>query len=224
MTHDQQRQARLDLVEAGRELVRLGLTAGESGNLSVRVGQTVWMSPTNSHLGALDPERLAAVGLDGTPIDGPAPSKEVLLHLALYRRDESATTVVHVHSPYAVALSCREPWADHCAIPPITPYFLMKVGQVPLIPYYAPGDPEQADRVESNSHAFSGALLANHGQITAGTTFTQSVNAAIEIEEAARTVLLQPDSRFNVLTEEQILDLTQRYRTPWRHHQPPSAR
>lgn len=222
MNHDDQRSRQV-LVDTGRELVRLGLSAGESGNLSARTGDVVLMSPTNAPLAALDPDALAVVAIDGTHVGGPAPSKEVLLHLALYRRDRTATAVVHVHSPHAVALSCRNPWADHCAIPPITPYFLMKVGQVPLIPYFAPGDPEQAVRVETSPHLFSGALLANHGQITAGRRFRQAVNAAIEIEEAARSVLLQPDGHYNLLTEGQIAELTGRYGTPWRQQREPSV-
>ena len=208
--------ARRALVAAGSDVAAAGLSPGRSGNISARLDDLLVMSPTNSDLAQLDADALSVVTMDGVHVDGPTPSKEVPLHLALYRRDPHARAVVHVHSPFAVALSCREPWSAHCAIPPITPYFLLKVGQVPLVDYYAPGDPAQADDVASNPWVFDAVLLANHGQIAAGTDFAAAVNSVIEVEEAARTVLLQPDAAYRVLTEPQILELTSRGGTPWR--------
>lgn len=210
------RELRLGLVAAAAAATTAGLSPGKSGNVSVRAGGILAISPTNADLGALDPDALSIVDMSGRHLDGPRPSKEVFLHIALYERDPSMSAVVHVHSPHAVAASCREPWGDNCALPPVTPYFLMKVGQVPLIPYYAPGDIRQADEVRRSPWRFRGALLANHGQITAGEDPAAALNAAIEVEEAARTWLLQPDDRYRLLTEEQIVDLTARYGMPWR--------
>lgn len=207
--------ARDCLVQLGRRVAAAGLSSGQSGNISLRVGDVVVMSPTNSELADLDPNRLALVSVDGVHLGGPKPSKEVPLHLALYRRDARGTAVVHVHSAHAVALSCREPWAAHCAIPPMTPYFLMKIGQVPLIPYFAPGDPRQAQLVEKHPLTFSAALLANHGQIAVGASASAALNAAVEIEEVARTVLLQPDASARLLDAHQIEELVARDGRPW---------
>lgn len=215
---------RIALVAAAAAATRAGLSPGRSGNVSVREGDLVAISPTNADLADLDPDGMSIVDLAGRHLDGPRPSKEVFLHLALYERDAAMRSVVHVHSPHAVAASCREPWANHCALPPVTPYFLMKVGQVPLIPYFAPGDRRQADEVRRSPWRFRGALLANHGQITAGSDPDAALNAAIEVEEAARTWLLQPDGLYRVLTEEQIMELTTHYGMPWRESSTPSAR
>jgi L-fuculose-phosphate aldolase len=209
-------EQRLALVAAAAAATRAGLSPGRSGNVSVREGDLVAISPTNTDLADLDPDGLSIVDLAGRHLDGPRPSKEVFLHLALYERDAAMRSVVHVHSPHAVAASCREPWSDHCALPPVTPYFLMKVGQVPLIRYFAPGDRRQADEVRRSALPFRGALLANHGQVTAGAHPDAALNAAIEVEEAARTWLLQPDDRYRLLTEEQIIELTSQYGMPWR--------
>ncbi|KZE89874.1 class II aldolase/adducin family protein [Microbacterium sp. TNHR37B] len=216
---------RIALVSAAAAATTAGLSPGRSGNVSVRDGDLLAISPTNADLAALDPDALSIVALDGRHLDGPRPSKEVFLHIALYERDTEMRSIVHVHSPHAVAASCREPWADHCALPPVTPYFLMKVGQVPLIPFYAPGDVRQADEVRRSPWRFRGALLANHGQITAGQNPDAALHAAIEVEEAARTWLLQPDDRYRLLTEDQIVELTQRYGMPWRERvsEAPSA-
>lgn len=206
----------VDLCRTAARAAAAGLSPGRSGNISARAGGLLVMSPTNSDLADLDPDDLSVVSVDGEHIQGPPPSKEVPLHLALYTRDPAARAVVHVHSPFAVALSCRAPWAAHCAIPPITPYFLLKVGQVPLIDYFAPGDHRQAEMVATSPLAFSAVLLANHGQAAAGPDLGSALNAVIEVEEAARSVLLQPDGSYRLLTESQILELTTRGQTPWR--------
>ncbi|MET4638901.1 class II aldolase/adducin family protein [Mycetocola sp. 2940] len=206
---------RKELVSMGRELVDAGLSPGRSGNLSIRTGNTIIMTPTNVSLGSLSVNALSIVSLDGTHLDGPRPSKEVPLHLAMYRRDPAAQSVVHVHSENATAASCVEPWSAHHAILPATPYLLMKVGQVPLIPYFAPGDPAQADAILRFDLTFSAALLANHGSIAAFPTLAQAQTAVTEIEEAARTALLIRGQNFRLLTGEQIVELTERNGTPW---------
>jgi len=206
---------RLDLVAIGRELVHADLSPGRSGNMSVREGDTIVMTPTNASLGALDREHLSLVGMDGTHLDGPRPSKEVPLHLAMYRRDPEARAVVHVHSSYATAVSCLEPWAEHSAIAPATPYLLMKVGQVPLVPYFAPGDPAQAEEILANPLTFRAALLANHGSIAAFPTLAQAQAAVGEIEEAARIALLLQGQPHRLLDDAQVRRLTEANGTPW---------
>lgn len=207
--------ARAQLVAIGRELVDAGLSPGQSGNMSVRDENVIIMTPTNSSLGSLQAQHLSVISLDGLHLDGPPPSKEVPLHVAMYKRDTQAGAVVHVHSPHATALSCRDPWRDHNAIPPITPYVLIKVGQVPLIPYFAPGDPSQAVALSARNLAFRGALLANHGSIASGVSLADAQTAVAEIEAASRIALLLANSEARLLTDDQILELTTKYGTPW---------
>lgn len=203
------------LIAAGRQLVDAGLSPGRSGNMSVRDGDTIIMTPTDSSLGTLRADELSVVAMDGTHLDGPRPSKEVPLHLAMYARDPRDQAVVHVHSVNATALSCLEPWSDHTAIMPATPYLLMKVGQVPLFPYFAPGDPQQADAIRASELEFRGALLANHGSVGAFPTLAQAVAAVGEIEEAARIALLLHGQPYRLLDTKQILELTSRGGVPW---------
>lgn len=207
--------ARRELARIGRELVAAGLSPGRSGNMSVRDGDVLLATATNSSLGDLRDGDISVLSLDGEHLDGPKPTKEVPLHLAMYRRDPQARAVVHVHSPNATAWSCLEPWSAHTALSPVTPYLLMKVGQVPLIKYFAPGDPAQAAAVLDNPLQFRAALLANHGSIAAGTTLGQAQVSVTEIEEAARTGLLLAGRQPRLLTEEQINELTAANGTPW---------
>lgn len=208
--------ARRELVDAAAALAEAGLSPGRSGNISLRADDVILMSPTDSSLAALDPDELSVLGLDGTHIGGPRPSKEVPLHLAMYRRDPGHRAVVHLHSPQSVALACRDPWQEHCSIPPLTPYLFLKVGQVPLIPYSAPGDPAQADAIDANPHVFNAALLANHGQVAAAASLDTASVAAIEIEEASRVALLLGDGPRNLLSEQDVVELAARGGTPWR--------
>ena len=203
------------LVELGTELARAGLTTGQAGNVSVRDGDRVLMTPTNADLGRLDPSRLSVVDRGGDLLDGPRPTKEMRLHLAMYQRDPGAGAVVHAHSAAATAVSCLPPWSAHTAILPLTPYVLMKVGQVPLIPYRAPGDPGQAVLIAEHPLPFRGALLANHGSIVAAGDAESALAAAIEIEQACRVMLDLRDKPARPLTERQIEELVARNGTPW---------
>jgi 3-dehydro-4-phosphotetronate decarboxylase len=203
------------LVDLGAELARAGLTAGQAGNVSVRDGDRVLMTPTNADLGRLDPARLSVVDRGGDLLDGPRPTKEMRLHLAMYDRDPDAGAVVHVHSAAATAVSCLPPWSEHTAIVPLTPYVLMKVGQVPLVPYRAPGDPTQAGVLAEHPLPFRGALLANHGSIAAAADAESALAAAIEIEQACRVMLDLRNLPARPLTEEQIEELVTRSGAPW---------
>lgn len=208
-----------DLLAAGRELAASGMSPGTSGNVSVRVGDEVWMSASGTSLATLTPQQMARVRLDGTPVDGapgPKATKEAPLHLAMYARDDAYRSVVHLHSPNAVAASCLQPWREHTAFTPLTPYVIMRVGNVPLVRYAAPGDPEQAERVRRSELRFHGALLQNHGSLAAGTTVAQAVDRVTEIEEAARTqVLLGARLDLRQLTDDEIAELVEKYGQPW---------
>lgn len=208
-----EKNAREAVVAAGRELVELGLSPGTSGNVSARDGDRVYISPTNVALGELS--QLAVLDIDGTHLDGPKPSKEWPLHRALYRRDPATTAVVHLHSVHAAAASCLPAWSARSAIGPITPYFVMRVGQTPLIRYASPGDPAQADAIEQLDVAFRAVLLANHGSVVAHTSLPGAIAAAVELEEACKLTLLTAGRSPNLLDEAECAALAARYGSYW---------
>ncbi|MFR9728263.1 class II aldolase/adducin family protein [Saccharopolyspora sp. MS10] len=210
-------EARRELVAAGAKLAALGLSPGSSGNLSIREGDRMLITPTGADLGDLDPDGLAELSPHGDHLGGPKPSKEFPLHGAFYRRDPAATAVVHLHSRHAAGVACLAPWSPRSAIPPLTPYFVMRVGQCPLIPYAAPGDPAQAELLEALDFDFRAALLQNHGPIASGRSLAAAVDAAVELEEVAALLLGLGQHVPRLLEPAEITALTTRYGTPWDH-------
>ncbi len=174
--------ARTSIVAAGRHLDRLGLAPGRSGNLSIRLGGRVLLTGTNQRLGALDAESLPLVALDGTHVSGPTPTKEASLHLGIYRARVDATAIVHLHSPYAAAASCLADLDPDDAFPPVTAYYLMQAGRMPLVPFHAPGSPDLAVAVESLAKDARAMLLANHGLLAADAGLEAALVMAEEIE------------------------------------------
>lgn len=203
------------LIEAGRRLAETGVSPGTSGNLSIRDGDRILVTGTGADLGGLGTDDLAVVGPDGAHRGGPRPSKELPVHLAMYRRNPGHTAVVHVHSPHAVAMACLPPWSGLSAVPPLTPYFVMRVGRVPLVPYRAPGDPELGTLIGEQPGTFRAALMANHGQVTSGPGMAEAVAAAVELEETCRIALLTHGRSPGVLDTAAIAELTARYGTTW---------
>lgn len=212
---DPSAEARATVVQAGSELVRLGLSPGKSGNISVRHKDRVYLSPTGVALSELVAEELAVTTLAGKHIDGRAPSKEFPLHLAMYRRSDETTAVVHLHSLYAVAASTLQPWHQFSALPPLTPYMVMRVGQIPLINYAQPGDTSQAMAIEQHPLSFSCLLLQNHGSVTSGPSMAKAVDAAVELEEAAKLRILTAELPHNSLTNAQASQLADKYASDW---------
>ncbi|MDT0267288.1 class II aldolase/adducin family protein [Streptomyces sp. DSM 44915] len=214
---------RTDLVAAGRALTAAGLSPGASGNLSVRVGDHVHITPTGVPLDALEPDGLAVLDAAAGPatpreaarLAGPPPSKEFPLHLALYHRDPTVTAVVHLHSAHAAARSCLPAWSERSAIPPLTPYFVMRAGQTPLISYAPPGDIAQATELAALDFPFRAALLQNHGSLTCGPDMATAVGAAVEVEETSRLLLLLGTQTPRLLTEAETTALAERYHSPW---------
>jgi ribulose-5-phosphate 4-epimerase/fuculose-1-phosphate aldolase len=212
---DGTRDAARRLCATGRRAVDLGLSPGASGNVSVRVEGLILMSPTGVSLRDLEPEGLAVLDTAGNHLDGPRPSKEFPLHLAMYRRVEDAGSVVHLHSPHASAASCLPAWSASSALPPVTPYLVMRVGQAPLVPYAAPGSDRLARNVSELPGRFRAALLANHGSLMAAADPAAALEGAIELEEASRIVVSLRGSEFSVLSAEDVRELTERYGTTW---------
>lgn len=191
----------------GAALYGRGLAPGSSGNLSVRLGDGYLVTPTNSCLGRLDPAVISKLDAQGRPISGDPPSKEAVLHLSVYCARPSAGAVVHLHSPYAVALSCLADVDPIDVLPAITPYYVMRVGTLPLVPYHRPGDGALADVVGAVMGTHSAALLANHGSVVAGASLDETVYAAEELEETAKLFFTLRGSGVRYLTADQIAEL-----------------
>jgi ribulose-5-phosphate 4-epimerase/fuculose-1-phosphate aldolase len=207
-------KARESLVSLGHSMFARRLTFGSSGNLSVRVDDGWLMSPTNVSLGDLDPARLAKLDDQGRHVSGDAPTKESFLHLAMYRERQGAGAVVHLHSTHSVAVSCLDGVDPDDVLPPITAYYVMRVGKLPLIPYFAPGDPALGEAVGKVAAQHSAVLLANHGPVVAGTSLSAAVNAIEELEETARLYLLLHGRPTRYLTPEQVAELRKRFPNP----------
>ncbi|MFE5244175.1 MULTISPECIES: class II aldolase/adducin family protein [unclassified Streptomyces] len=206
---------RNELAAAGARLAALGLSPGSSGNLSVRSGDRILITPTGADLAHVDPGGLSVLALDGTHLDGPRPSKEFPLHRAFYRRDAGTRAVVHLHSRQATAVSCLPPWSRRSAVPPLTPYFVMRVGQTPLLPYAPPGDADQAEELARLPFPLRAALLQNHGPVLAGTTMARAVDAAVELEEVSALLLALGERSPRLLTPGEAAGLAETYGSPW---------
>ncbi len=191
----------------GKSLFERGLTFGSSGNISVRIEDGWLMTPTNVSLGDLDPARLSKLDDGGRHVSGDKPTKETFLHLGMYRRRSSAGAVVHLHSTYSVAVSCLEGVDPADVIPPITAYYVMRVGRLPLVPYYRPGDQALGPAVEALADRHHAVLLANHGPVVAGSTLDAAVYAIEELEETAKLLLLLHGRPIRPLTPEQVADV-----------------
>jgi ribulose-5-phosphate 4-epimerase/fuculose-1-phosphate aldolase len=202
------------ICEIGRSMFERRLTFGSSGNISVRIDGGWIMTPTGSSLGRLDPARLSKLDDHGNLLSGDAPTKEAFLHLAMYRERQGAEAVVHLHATHSVAVSCLDGINAQDVLPPITAYYVMRVGTLPLIPYYAPGDKALADAVGKLAARHSAMLLANHGPVVAGTSLASAVDAMEELEETARLYLLLHGRATRYLSPAQIADLKKRFPAP----------
>jgi 3-dehydro-4-phosphotetronate decarboxylase len=205
MTEDEAREA---LAAAGRSLFERGYSCGTSGNLSVRLEDGgLLLSPTNVSLGQLDPARLSRLDARGVHLSGQGPTKEAWLHLAMYASRPADTAVVHLHSTHAVALSCRTDRPPDDMLPPLTPYAVMRVGRVALVPYGRPGDPALGEQVARRARGHRALLLANHGPVVAGPDLTDAAAAAEELEEAARLLFVLEGRPHAPLTSAQVEEL-----------------
>lgn len=195
-----------------RSLFERGLTPGSSGNISLRLDDGGWLvTPTNASLGFLDPARISRLGPDGRLLSGDAPTKEIPLHAALYDSRAGARAIVHLHSTHAVALTMLPEIDPAAALPPMTPYYLMKAGQTALLPYYRPGDPAVADAIRGLAGRYSSVLLANHGPVVAGDTLEAAVFATEELEETAKLYLLLRGLNPRHLSPAQVEDLVRHF-------------
>lgn len=195
----------------GKSIFDRGLTAGSSGNISARLPDGMLITPTNSCLGRLDPDRITKLDRVGDVVAGDQPSKEAFLHHAMYRSRPDEQAIVHLHSTHSVAVSCLAEVDSANVLPPLTAYYVMRVGTLPLVPYFAPGDDALASAVERASKLSRAVLLSNHGPVVAGKSLDAAVYATEELEETAKLFLLLRPERTKLLNEEQIEELKARF-------------
>jgi 3-dehydro-4-phosphotetronate decarboxylase len=195
------------MVRLAKSLYDRGFSVGSAGNVSARLDDGLLMTPTNSCLGFLAPDRLSKLDLEGRHVGGDKPSKEVFLHRAFYETRPATGAVVHLHSTYATALSCLADIDPADCVPPLTPYVVMRVGAVPLVPYVRPGDARAGDLIRALDGRHAAVLLANHGPVVAGKDLASAVYAAEELEETAKLVLLLRGAPARLLTDAQVAEL-----------------
>ena len=192
------------ICEHGRLLFGRGFSVGSAGNISVRLPDCLLITPTNSCLGRLD-DQYRHVG-------GDPPSKEVFMHRAFLATRPEAQAVVHLHSTHATAIACLAVPGDTAPIPPLTPYFVMRIGRtLPVIRYYRPGDPAMEPAIAEAAREARAVLLANHGPVVSGKSLDDAVYAAEELEEAARLALLLEGRAARTLTLDEVGDLLRRF-------------
>lgn len=200
-----------ELVAIAKSLYDRGYTFGTAGNISVRAGGRVFVTPTNSSFSDLRPDGLAEVDLAGNAIGQAKPSKEVPFHLAVYRARPEAAAVVHLHSCYATAVSCLRDLDTSDAMPVFTPYYAMRIPCLPVVPYFPPGDPRLGPEVEREAARSPALLLRNHGSITIGKSLFEAAALAEEIEEQAKLYMLLGE-RGRPLAADEIAELRRRFR------------
>jgi ribulose-5-phosphate 4-epimerase/fuculose-1-phosphate aldolase len=203
------------IVEIGRSLYRRGLSPGSSGNISARLDDGWLLTPTNSCLGKLDPGGLSKLDWNGNLISGAKPSKEYFLHLAMYQKRRQSGAIVHLHSSYAAAISCLDGLNPASCIPPITPYFVMRVGKLPLIPYFRPGDKALATAIAQQAEKHTAVLLANHGPVVSGSDLDSAMYAIEELEETSKLMFLLQGQKVRMLDTSQIQELCEIFGAQW---------
>ena len=209
-------QLREQICLLARSLFERGLTGGSSGNISARTSDGgLLVSPTGSSFGRLDPARLSRFDATGRLIEGDAPTKEMPLHSAFYDTRSSAGAVVHLHSCHAVALSMLPNVDADNFLPPLTPYAIMRLGKVKLLPFFLPGDPAMGAAVRSLAGRRSAVMLANHGPVVAGKDVEAACNAIEELEDTARLALLTRGLAPRMLTDEQVQAVVTKFDIEW---------
>jgi len=206
-----EQQARLEMVKLGASFFQRGYATGSAGNLSLLLEDgNLLATPTGSCLGELDGERLSKVTLEGEWISGDKPSKEIAFHRALYLNNPDCKAVVHLHSHYLTALSCLQGLDSENCIRPFTPYVVMRVGDVPVVPYYKPGDQRLADDLAQLAGKYRAFLLANHGPVVVGKSLREAADNTEELEETARLMFTLGDRAIRYLTDSEVAELRSR--------------
>lgn len=205
---------REEIARVARSIFDRGLTHGSTGNISAKLDDGWLITPTGSSLASLDPARLSKLDWGGTLLSGDPPSEESSLHLGMYHQRQTLGAVVHLHSTYSVAVSVLDDVDPDDVLPALTAYYVMRVGRLPLVPYFAPGDPALSDAVRENASRHHAILLANHGPVVGGTSLAAATDAIEELEATARLYLMLRGENVRLLTADEVADLRRRYPTP----------
>ena len=197
-------------------LYEQGLTHGSTGNISVRTSDGgLLVTPTGSSFLTLDPARLSLFDANMRHVDGDKPTKEMPLHSAFYETRSKAGAIVHLHSCHSVALSMMPDTDEDDFLPPLTPYPIMKLGRVKLLPYFMPGDPAIGDAIRGLAGRRSAVMLANHGPVVAGADVEAACNAIEELEDTARLALLTRGMGARALTDDQVNAVVTKFDVEW---------
>ena len=207
---------REELCTLARSLFDRGLTHGSTGNISARTEDGgLIVSPTGTSFGRLDPARLSRFDAAGNLLGGDAPTKEMPLHTAFYDTRGTAGAVVHLHSCHSVALSMLPVEDEENWLPALTPYAVMQLGKVRLLPFFLPGDPAMGRAVRGLAGKRSAVMLANHGPVVAGKDPQAAVNAIEELEATARLALMTRGMGAKGLTNGQVGQVVERFGVEW---------
>lgn len=199
-----------------KSLFDRGLTGGSTGNISARTPDGgLLVSPTGTSFGRLDPARLSRFDANGTLIDGDKPTKEMPLHSAFYETRNKTGAVVHLHSCHSVAWSLMPEVDEDNFLPPLTPYAIMKLGKVKLLPFFIPGDPAMGDAVRGLAGKRSAVMLANHGPVVAAKDVESACNAIEELEDTARLAILMRGYDAKMLSPEMVQQIVTKYDVEW---------
>lgn len=214
MSHETRQREQICLL--AKSMFDRGLTGGSTGNISARTDDGgLLVSPTGTSFGRLDPGRLSRFDARGLLVDGDPPTKEMPLHTAFYDTRSTAGAVVHLHSCHSVALSMMPDADADNFLPPLTPYAIMKLGRVVLLPFFLPGDPAMGDAVRGLAGKRSAVMLANHGPVVAGKDIEAACNAIEELEDTARLAMLTRGMHPRALTPAQIQGLVTKFDVEW---------
>lgn len=209
-------QLREQICLLAKSMFDRGLTGGSTGNISARTNDGgLLVSPTGTSFGRLDPGRLSRFNSEGLLVGGDPPTKEMPLHSAFYDTRSTAGAVVHLHSCHSVALSMMPEVDVDNFLPPLTPYSIMKLGKVKLLPYFMPGDPAMGVAVRSLAGKRSAVMLANHGPVVAGKDIEAACNAIEELEDTARLAMITRGFSPSALLSEDVLTLAEKFDVEW---------
>lgn len=207
---------REDICILAKSMFDRGLTCGASGNISARLSDgTVLITPTGRALGFLDPARISHMDADFRLLSGDPPTKETPLHSAFYETRTGTGAVVHLHSTHSVAVSMLPGTDPESVLPPLTPYSIMRVGRVKLLPFFLPGDPAMGDAVRGLAGKRSAVLLANHGPVVAGRDLWAAVFAMEELEETAKLALLTQGLQPKGLSPDDVTAVVRTFDVDW---------
>jgi ribulose-5-phosphate 4-epimerase/fuculose-1-phosphate aldolase len=206
--YSEETRTRDDIARIGKSLFDRGLTFGSTGNISVRLSDgRMLITPTNASLGSLNPERLSLFSAEGVHVGGDKPTKEAFLHKCMYCARANGRAVVHLHSTHSVAVSILKNIDEKDVLPPLTAYYVMRVGKLPLVRYFPPGDEKLAAAVQEVAAESNAVLMANHGPVVAGKSLEEAQYAVEELEETAKLFLMLYGRELRPLTDDQRFEL-----------------